>query len=116
MVPSIFFPITLSSRYTKKELVSCKSTRVKALGEETRQETTFSTANFLPTRSTVPQRLLPENNMQGHVRQARIIVISLAHLDEKELDLLPRPATAPSQGTEGDGLHAVQQNGAPVQA
>lgn len=60
-------------------------------------------------------RLLPINDMQGHIRQALVIMVSPPDLDQKHLDLLPRPAAAARQGAQRDGLQSVEQDGAPVE-
>lgn len=60
-------------------------------------------------------RLLPINDVQGHIRQTLIVMVSPPDLDQKHLDLLPRPATPARQGAERDGLQSVEQDGAPVE-
>ena len=61
-------------------------------------------------------RLLGVNDVKGHVHERSIVKVGLPDLDEEHLDLLAVPAEAPRQGPQGNGLQAVEQDGAPVEA
>lgn len=62
----------------------------------------------------IGSRFLSVNDVQRHIHQAAVIVVSPAYLDEEDLDLFARPPAASHQGTECDGLDSVEEDGAPI--
>lgn len=61
-------------------------------------------------------RLLPADDVHGHIHQAAVVEVSLPDLDQEDLDLVPGPPATSSQRPQCNGLGALQQDLPPVLA